>query len=134
VRSSDAVARPPAPCARWSTRSRRARASASWSRSSNKRAHAGRAPNAAQCEQAGMKKIEIGTVSKAHGVRGEVVVILHDAESTALEGVETVYVAGVARKVVQARNTGGAYLLAVEGLTDRDAAAALRGSVVEVDR
>jgi 16S rRNA processing protein RimM len=80
------------------------------------------------------ERVEIGIVSKAHGVRGEVVVILHDAESTALEDVETVHVAGVARKVVQARNTGGAYLLAVEGITDRDAAAALRGAVVEVDR
>ena len=79
-------------------------------------------------------RVEIGVVSKAHGVRGEVVVILHDAESTALEEVETVFVAGVARKVVQARNTGGAYLLLVEGIADRDAAAALRGAVVEVDR
>jgi 16S rRNA processing protein RimM len=79
-------------------------------------------------------RVEIGVVSKAHGIRGELVVILHDAESTALEEVETVHVGGVARAVVQARNTGGAYLLAVEGVTDRDAAAALRGAVVEVDR
>jgi 16S rRNA processing protein RimM len=81
-----------------------------------------------------MKKIEIGVVSKAHGIRGEVVVVLHDPESTALDAVETVYVGGVARVVVQARNTGGAYLLAVEGITDRDVAATLRGAVVEVDR
>lgn len=79
-------------------------------------------------------RVSIGVVSKAHGIRGEVVVILHDPASTALDEVDTVYVGGVARAVVQARNTGGAYLLAVEGITDRDAAAALRGAVVEVDR
>lgn len=80
------------------------------------------------------ERVEIGIVSKAHGIRGEMVVVLHDPESTALEEVETVYVGGVARAVVQARPTGGAYLLAVEGITDRDVAAALRGAVVEVDR
>ena len=78
-------------------------------------------------------RVSIGVVSKAHGIRGELVVILHDPESTALEEVGSVHVGGVARAVVQARNTGGAYLLAVEGITDRDAAAALRGAVVEVD-
>jgi 16S rRNA processing protein RimM len=79
-------------------------------------------------------RVAIGVVSKAHGIRGEVVVMLHDPESTVLDDVETVYVGGVARAVVQARNTGGAYLLAVEGITDRDVAAGLRGAVVEVDR
>ena len=78
-------------------------------------------------------RVQIGVVSKAHGIRGELVVILHDPESTALDEVETVHVGGVARAVVQARNTGGAYLLAVEGITDRDAAGALRGAVVEVE-
>lgn len=80
------------------------------------------------------ERVQIGVVSKAHGVRGEMVVILHDAESTALEEVETAYVGGVARKVVSARNTGGAYLLLVEGITDRDVAGGLRGAVVEVVR
>src|SRR5690606_11602618 len=117
-----AAARPPAPCAPWSTRSRRAVASASWSRSSNKRS-----PVTAT-------RVQIGVVSKAHGIRGEMVVVLHDPESTSLEEVDTVHVGGVARAVVQARPTGGAYLLAVEGITDRDAAGALRGAVVEVDR
>jgi ribosomal 30S subunit maturation factor RimM len=36
--------------------------------------------------------------------------------------------------VVGARPIGGAYLLALEGVTDRDAAAALRGQVISVDR
>jgi 16S rRNA processing protein RimM len=79
-------------------------------------------------------RVAIGVVSKAHGVRGEMVVILHDPESTSLEEVDTVFVGGVARTVVQARNTGGAYLLLVEGISDRDVAAALRGAVVEIDR
>jgi 16S rRNA processing protein RimM len=79
-------------------------------------------------------RVAIGVVSKAHGVRGEMVVVLHDPESTSLEEVDTVFVGGIARTVVQARNTGGAYLLLVEGISDRDVAAALRGAVVEIDR
>ncbi|HUQ08473.1 MAG TPA: ribosome maturation factor RimM [Kofleriaceae bacterium] len=85
-------------------------------------------------EDVSASRVEVGVVSKAHGVRGEMVVVLHDPESTSLDDVDTVYVGGVARAVVQARNNGGAYLLAVEGITDRDVAAGLRGAVVEIER
>jgi 16S rRNA processing protein RimM len=80
-------------------------------------------------------RVEIAVVSKAHGIRGEVVAVPHDPGSTSLGEVEHVYVAGVRRAIVRARPVPpGAYLLAFEGITDRDAAAALRGAMIEADR
>jgi 16S rRNA processing protein RimM len=80
-------------------------------------------------------RVEIGVVSKAHGIRGEVVAVPHDPESTVLGDLEHVWVGGVRRALVRARPVPpGAYLLAFEGITDRDAAAALRGALIEADR
>ena len=80
-------------------------------------------------------RVEIGVVSKAHGIRGEVVAVPHDPESTVLGDLEQVWIGGVRRAVVRARAVPpGAYLLAFEGITDRDAAAALRGALIEADR
>lgn len=79
-------------------------------------------------------RVALATVSKAHGVRGEVLVVLIDPDSTSLEEVEQIWVGGERYTIAQARPIGGAYLLALDGLTDRDAAAALRGRTVEVAR
>jgi 16S rRNA processing protein RimM len=79
-------------------------------------------------------RVEIARVSKAHGVRGEVLVVLTDPDSTALEQVDGIWIGDDRFAIVQARPIGGAYLLALEGLTDRDAAAALRGRPVSVAR
>jgi 16S rRNA processing protein RimM len=79
-------------------------------------------------------RVEIGVVSKAHGIRGEVVAIPHDPASTSLGDVAVIHVGGVRREVVRSRDVGGAFLMALEGIADRDAAAALRGAVIEVDR
>lgn len=79
-------------------------------------------------------RVEIGVVSKAHGIRGEVVAIPHDPASTSLGEVDALWVGGERRAVVRARPVPGAYLLALAGITDRDAAAALRGAVIEADR
>jgi len=80
-------------------------------------------------------RVEIAVVSKAHGVRGEIVAIPHDPESSSLAEVSAVWIGGVRREVVRARPVPpGAYLLALEGITDRDAAAALRGALIEADR
>jgi 16S rRNA processing protein RimM len=80
-------------------------------------------------------RVELGVVSKAHGIRGEVVAVPHDGDSTALGELEQLWIGGVRRTVVRARAVPpGAYLLAFEGITDRDAAAALRGALIEADR
>ncbi len=81
-----------------------------------------------------MARVEVGVVAKAHGVRGEVVVVSHDPASTALDGVAVVYVGGTRHDVTRARPINGAYLLQLAAVTDRDVAGRLRGAIVEVDR
>lgn len=82
----------------------------------------------------GDPRIEIGRVSKAHGIRGEVVVVTHDAESDVLSDADTIWVGGVARKIVEARGTHRGWLVAFEGVATRNDAELLRGQLVEVDR
>ena len=82
-----------------------------------------------------MHLLEVGYVARAHGVRGEVRVHLHAAESTVLYEVDRAYVGGVDRAIASARpGGGGAVLIAFDGVGDRDAAEALRGQKVEVAR
>ena len=82
----------------------------------------------------GDPRIEIGKVSKAHGIRGEVVLVTHDPESDLLEDVETIWVGGVARRVASARGTPRGWLVQFEGISTRNDAELLRGQLVEVDR
>jgi 16S rRNA processing protein RimM len=81
-----------------------------------------------------MQRLEVGYVARAHGLAGEVRVHLHAAESTALLDVDHVYLDGRRVAVESARPTVGAILVRFEGVGDRDAAEALRGHKVEVDR
>lgn len=79
-------------------------------------------------------RLEIGVVSRPHGVRGELRVHLHNAESTAFDCVDEVYLAGVRYELVSARMVKGAVLLRLEGLDDRNAVESLRSAPVEVLR
>ncbi len=82
----------------------------------------------------GESRIEIGGVARAHGIRGEVVIVTHDPDSETLANVETIFVGGIARKVLQARDTQRGWRVALEGVATRNDAEALRGQPVEVDR
>jgi 16S rRNA processing protein RimM len=79
-------------------------------------------------------RVEIGGIARAHGIKGEVVIVTHDPDSDTLGTVETIYVAGAPKKIVQARDTHRGWLVALEGVTTRNDAEALRGQPVEVDR
>ena len=81
-----------------------------------------------------MDRLAIGYVARAHGLRGERRVHLHAGESTVLLEVDRGWIGGAPREVTAARATTGAILLSVEGIDDRDAAEALKGQPVEVDR
>lgn len=74
--------------------------------------------------------IEIGFVARAHGVRGG----LRVRASEALAAADTLYLGGTPYKVVHASRDKDDWLVTVEGVADRDAAEALRGAVVAVDR
>jgi 16S rRNA processing protein RimM len=82
----------------------------------------------------GEARIEIGGVARAHGIRGEVVIITHDPESDTLGCVESIWIGGVERKIQKARDTQRGWLVALEGVTTRNDAEALRGQPVEVER
>ena len=81
-----------------------------------------------------MNKVEIGGIARAHGIRGEVVIVTHDPEDETLGTVDAIYVGGTLRKIAGARSTQRGWLIALDGVATRNDAEALRGQVVEVDR
>jgi len=82
----------------------------------------------------GESRIEIGGVARAHGIRGEVVIITHDPDSATLGTAPSIFVGGIERKIQKARDTQRGWLVALEGVVTRNDAEALQGAVVEVDR
>ena len=82
----------------------------------------------------GESRVEIGGVARAHGIRGEIVVVTHDPDSDSLGKLESIYVGGVERKILRARDTQRGWLIALDGVATRNDAEALQGKRVEVDR
>lgn len=78
--------------------------------------------------------VEIGYVVRAHGVRGELRVVCHNPDSTALSTADNVDIGGRRFVIATVRPVKDAFLLALEGLTDRTRAEALRGQPVSVAR
>ncbi len=81
-----------------------------------------------------MDRLEVGYVARAHGLRGELTLGVHDPGSTVYQDVEQIYVGGRAYVVREARPANKYTLVRLEGITSRDAAEALRGLAVEVER
>jgi 16S rRNA processing protein RimM len=81
-----------------------------------------------------LSRLEIGGVARAHGIRGEVVIVTHDPDSETLGDVKAIYVGGAVREIVAARDTQRGWLVLLAGVTTRTEAEALRGQVVEIDR
>lgn len=82
----------------------------------------------------GDPRIEIGRVARAHGIRGEVVIVTHDPGSDVLGRIETLWLGGVERRVLVARDTQRGWLVVLEGMATRNEAEVVRGQAVEVDR
>ena len=81
--------------------------------------------------------LKIGYVRRAHGVRGALHVQLHDPQSTVLDRVARVFVTQDKEKPARKWRVrgaqalgGGAFMLGVEGIDDRDAAEALQGATL----
>ena len=79
-------------------------------------------------------RIEIGGVARAHGIRGEIVIVTHDPGSTTLGEVATIFVGGDVQTVVAARFTHRGWLVALEGVVTRSDAERLQGLPVSVER
>ena len=81
-----------------------------------------------------MRRIALAAVAGAHGVKGELRLKLFSDSVESLSRHEKLYVGGATRRLLGIRDSGKSALARFEGIADRSAAEALRGSLVEVDR
>lgn len=81
-----------------------------------------------------MNFVDIGYVARAHGIRGELRVILYNPESTLLTEVRFIRIGEQQREIAAARPAKDAWLLGLVDLHDRNQAELLRGQVVSVAR
>ena len=81
----------------------------------------------------GERKIALAAVAGAHGVRGELRLKLFSDSVDSLSRHQKLYVGGVERALLSVRD-GKTPVARFDGIADRSAAEALRGSLVEIDR
>ena len=81
-----------------------------------------------------MKRIALAAVAGAHGVKGELRLKLFTDSVDNLARHKSVYVRETERKLESIRAGSSGAIARLSGITDRSAAEALRGSLVEVDR
>ena len=82
----------------------------------------------------GERRIALAAVAGAHGVKGEVRLKLFTDSAESLSHHQRLLVGGVERRLLSVRDGGKTAVARFEGISDRSAAEALRGSLVEVDR
>jgi 16S rRNA processing protein RimM len=82
----------------------------------------------------GERRIALAAVAGAHGVKGELRLKLFSDSIDSLSRQERLYVGGAERRLLSVRAAGKTAVAKLEGIADRSAAEALRGSLVEVDR
>jgi 16S rRNA processing protein RimM len=82
----------------------------------------------------GERKIALAAVAGAHGVKGELRLKLFSDSVESLSRHDKLYVGGVERRLLSIRDAGKNAVARFEGISDRSAAEALRGSLIEVDR
>ena len=80
------------------------------------------------------RRIALAAVAGAHGVKGEIRLKLFSDSVASLSAHETLYVGGVLRRLLFLRDGGKTAVARFEGIGDRSAVEALRGSLVEIDR
>jgi 16S rRNA processing protein RimM len=83
---------------------------------------------------ASARRIALAAVAGAHGVKGELRLKLFSDSVESLSRHEKLYVGGAKRRLLAIRDGGKAAMARFEGIADRSAAEALRGSLIEVDR
>lgn len=81
-----------------------------------------------------MRRIPLAAIAGAHGVRGDLRLKLFTDDAEKLRTYQPLYVAGEPRRLMELRQSGKAPIARFEGISDRSAAEALRGALVEVDR
>ena len=80
------------------------------------------------------KRIALAAVAGAHGVKGEVRLKLFSDSVASISAHKKLYVGAVERRLLSVSDSGKNPIARFDGVGDRSAAEALRGSLVEVDR
>ena len=80
------------------------------------------------------KRVALAAVAGAHGIKGEVRLKLFSDSLDSLSAQKIVDVGGTPLRLLSVRPAGKAAVARFEGIADRGAAEALRGSLVEIDR
>ena len=78
--------------------------------------------------------LAVGRVARAHGVRGRILLAPYNADSEGVERVTRLWIGGREFQVARAERVHLGYLVALRGIDDRNAAEALKGLPVQVDR
>jgi 16S rRNA processing protein RimM len=82
----------------------------------------------------GERRIALAAIAGAQGVKGEVRLKLFSDSVESLSRHEKLLVGGAERRLLSVRDGGKVAVARFEGIADRGAAEALRGSLVEIDR
>jgi 16S rRNA processing protein RimM len=81
-----------------------------------------------------LQRIALAAVAGAHGVKGELRLKLFTDSIDNLKRHKKLFVGGVERTLQSVRAGPAGAVARVDGITDRSAAEALRGALVEIDR
>ena len=79
------------------------------------------------------ERLEVGSIGKAHGLRGEVFVRLSTDRTERVDPSSVLYADGDALVVASSRPHQNGWLVGFEGITDRNAAEELRGRTLLAD-
>lgn len=82
----------------------------------------------------GERRIALAAIAGAQGIKGEVRLKLFSDSVASLAAHKKLYVGGEPRRLLGVRDAGKVAVARFEGVADRSAAEALRGSLVEIDR
>jgi 16S rRNA processing protein RimM len=80
------------------------------------------------------RRIALAAIAGAHGIKGELRLRLFSDSADSLAGHDRLWVRGVERRLLSVRGDAKGAVARIEGIDDRSAAEALRGSLIEVDR
>ena len=80
------------------------------------------------------RRVTLAAVAGAHGIRGELRLKLFTDSAESLAQHKTVFANGREYRLLSAKESGKTAIARLEGVSDRSAAEALRGTLLEVDR
>jgi 16S rRNA processing protein RimM len=79
-------------------------------------------------------RVEIGGIARAHGIRGEVVIVTHDPQSQTLATVKSIFIDDKPYEIESVRDTQRGWLTVLQGLSSRTEAEQFAGRTVSVAR